>query len=168
MCIRDRRSSSSSGSLPGPAICVLGAVATSKVAIVDSGIAANLMGQDARRLGRPDGALGPLLEGFVTMELARQLTWSATRAELFHYRTRDGVEVDIVLEDRGGEVVALDVKASATVRAEDFRGLRHLQQRLGSDFRAGFVLYTAERTLPFGEGLRAVPISALWGVGSPG
>ena len=141
------------------------AVSTPKVALVDSGIAANLLGQNARRLMRPDSALGGLLEGFVAMELARQLTWSRTRAELFHYRTRDGVEVDIVLEDRAGEVVAFDVKASSTVRAEDFRGLRHLQQRVGPDFTAGFILYTGQRTLPFGDGLRAVPISALWQAG---
>lgn len=111
---------------------------------------------------RPDSPLGGLLEGFVAMEIARQLDWSRTRAELFHYRTRDGVEVDVVLEERSGEVVALDVKASSTVRNEDFRGLRHLQQRLGSDFVAGYVLYTGSQVLPFGDGLRAVPISALW------
>lgn len=60
------------------------------------------------------------------MELARQLTWSHTRAELFHYRTKDKVEVDVVLEDRRGRVVAIDVKASAAVRPDDFRGINHL------------------------------------------
>jgi predicted AAA+ superfamily ATPase len=62
----------------------------SKVAFVDSGIAANLLGADARSLIRPGGPFGPLLEGFVVMELARQATWSQTRVELFHYRTKDG------------------------------------------------------------------------------
>lgn len=90
--------------------------------MVDSGVSANLLGQNSRRLMRPDGALGGLLEGFVAMELARQLTWCQARAELFHYRTRDGVEVNIVVEDRAGEVIAIDVKASSTVRADAFRG----------------------------------------------
>ena len=63
-----------------------------------------------RRLMRHDSAIGGLPEGFVAMELARQLAWSQTRAELFHYRTRDDVEVDIVLEDRAGAVIAIDVK----------------------------------------------------------
>lgn len=143
------------------------AVQTPKVAMVDSGIAANLLGQNAKRLMRPDGPLGGLLEGFVAMEIARQLEWSRTRAQLFHYRTRDGVEVDLVLEQRSGEVVAMDVKASSTVRAEDFRGLRHLKERLGPDFVAGYVLYTGRHVLPFGDGLRAVPISALWDLPSP-
>lgn len=138
------------------------AVAAAKVAFVDSGIAANVLALDEKGLTRPESPLGGLLEAFAAMELARQLTWSRTRAELFHYRTRDQVEVDIVLEDRRGRVIAVDIKASSTVRAEDFRGIRHLQQRCGSDFLAGFVMHTGERTLPFGPALAALPLAAIW------
>ncbi len=141
------------------------AVGASKVAMVDSGIAANLLGLDATSLHRPASPLGPLLEGFVAMELARQLSWSRQRAELFHYRTKDQVEVDIVIENRQGQVVAIDVKAASTVRAEDFRGLSHLAGRLGDDLVVGIVLYTGRQTLPFGPRFRAIPISALWGTG---
>ncbi|GAA4218162.1 ATP-binding protein [Streptosporangium album] len=143
------------------------AVGTPKIAFVDSGIAANLLGADSRSLLRPDGAFGPLLEGFVLMELARQLTWSDGRVELFHYRTKDKVEVDAVLENRQGRVVGIEVKASSTVRPDDFRGLRHLAGRLGDDFAVGVVLYTGTQTLPFGERMRAMPVSALWEVAAP-
>jgi len=141
------------------------AIRTPKVAMVDSGIAANLCGLDNASLRRDANNLGPLLEGFVAMEIARQLTWSSVRAELFHYRTKDKVEVDIVLENRRRQVVAIDVKAAATVRAEDFRGIRHLAERLGDDLLTGIVLYTGTQTLPFGPRFRAVPISALWETG---
>ncbi len=67
-----------------------------------------------------------------------------------------------MLENRRGQVVGGEVKASSTVRAEDFRGLRHLAQRLGDDFLVGIILYTGEQTLPFGSRLRAMPVSALW------
>ncbi|GGL10824.1 hypothetical protein Sme01_15740 [Sphaerisporangium melleum] len=144
------------------------ATSTPKLAFVDSGVAANLLGVDARSLVRPEGAFGPLLEGFVLMELARQLTWSEERAELFHYRTKDKVEVDAVLENRQGRVVAIEVKASSTVRPDDFRGLRHLADRLGDDFVVGVVLYTGTQTLPFGERMRAMPVSALWEVAPQG
>jgi uncharacterized protein len=144
------------------------AVATAKVAMVDSGVAANLLDLDASRLRQPESPLGPLLEGFVAMEVARQLTWSVQRAELFHYRTKDHVEVDVVLEDRRGRVIGIEVKAASTVRAEDFSGLRHLAERLGTDLLAGFVLYTGQQTLPFGPRFRAVPISALWEMGRGG
>lgn len=50
--------------------------------MVNSGIAANLLGQDLTSLRRPGSPLGGLLESFVAMELARQLTWADTRAEL--------------------------------------------------------------------------------------
>jgi predicted AAA+ superfamily ATPase len=138
-----------------------------KVVFSDSGIAANLLGADSRSLIRPGGAIGHLLEGFVLMELARQLTWSDTRAELFHYRTRDMVEVDAVLESRQGKVVGIEVKAASTVGADDFRGLRHLAERLGDDFVAGIVMYTGQQTLPFGPKLRAMPVAALWEVAPP-
>lgn len=138
------------------------AVATPKVVLVDSGIAANLLDADPGSLARHDGPLGPLLEGFVLSELARALTWSQHRAELSHYRTKDGVEVDAVLSDRRGQVVGIEVKASSTVRAADFRGLRHLADRVGDDFLLGLVLHTGTQTLPFGPRMRAMPISAIW------
>lgn len=98
------------------------------------------------------------------MELARQLTWSRQRAELFHYRTKDKVEVDAILENRQGSVIGIEIKAASTVVARDFRGLRHLADRIGGDFTAGIVFYTGTQTLPFGPRLRAVPVSALWQV----
>lgn len=137
------------------------------MAFVDSGIAANLLGADSRSLVRPEGAFGPLLEGFVLMELARQLTWSDERVELFHYRTKDKVEVDAVLENRQGRAVGIEVKASSTVRPDDFKGLRHLAACLGDDFAVGIILYTGTQTLPFGDRMRAMPVSALWEVTAP-
>ncbi|MFT4217934.1 MAG: ATP-binding protein [Micropruina sp.] len=141
-------------------------VGTPKLAFVDSGIASNLLGYDAAGLQRLDSPLGGLLEGFVAMELARQLTWSHERADLFHYRTKDQTEVDLVLESRQGKVIAIDVKAASTVRADDFRGINRLADDLGSDLIAGFVLYTGAATVPFGPRNRAVPIAALWEVSS--
>jgi uncharacterized protein len=138
------------------------AIGTPKLAFVDTGIACNLLGQDATRLGEPGGAAGPMMETFVLMELARQLTWSSERARLYHYRTKDQVEVDAVLETADGRVVAIEVKAGATVRAEDLAGLRHLSRRLGTRLVAGYVLYTGQQTLPFGDRLRALPIDSLW------
>jgi uncharacterized protein len=136
--------------------------ATPKLVFVDSGVAARMLAADAHTLRRPDGQIGPLLEGFVISELARQLTWSETPAEMYHYRDHNKVEVDVVLEDRRGAVVGIEVKGASTVKAEDFRGLRTLEAKLGDDFVAGIVLYTGGHTLPFGPRLRAMPVSALW------
>lgn len=143
------------------------ATAAPKLAFVDSGMAAHQIGADARSILRPTGQFGPLLEGFVLMELARQLTWCDEDVALFHYRTRDQVEVDAVLESRRGDVVGIEVKAASTVGPADFRGLRHLAERTGSDFRAGIVLHTGAQTLPFGPKMLAMPVSALWQTSTP-
>lgn len=136
-----------------------------KVYIVDSGLAAHLRGANRSRLLRPEvalGAEGPILEGFVLGELVRQLTWAEERADVFHYRDRDGREVDIVLETYDGRVVGVEVKGSATVRSEDFRGLGFLRDRLGDRFVLGVVLHAGQVSLSFGDRLRALPMSALW------
>lgn len=138
------------------------AIGTPKLTYVDSGVACHLLGQDSVRLGEPGSAAGPMIENFVLSELARQLSWSDERASLHHYRTKDGVEVDAILEAADGRVIGVEVKAGATVRGEDLAGLRHLADRLGDRFVAGYVLYTGQQTLPFGDRLRALPLDALW------
>jgi uncharacterized protein len=138
------------------------AVGTPKLAFVDTGIACHLIGQDASRLGEPGGTAGSMLENFVVMELARQLTWSSERGHLYHYRTKDQLEVDAVIETPDGRVIAVEVKAGATVRTQDLAGLRNLAGHLGDRFVAGYVMYTGQQTLSFGGKIKAIPLDALW------
>ncbi|MBO3739690.1 ATP-binding protein [Actinoplanes flavus] len=135
-----------------------------KLVFVDSGIAAQQLAVDPHALLRPGQPFGPLLEGFVVSELARQSTWSDELVDLYHYRDQNKVEVDVILENRQRQVVAIEVKAASTVRSDDFTGLRKIAGRLGDDLIAGIVLYTGTSTLPFGDRMRAVPVSALWEV----
>ncbi len=85
------------------------------------------------------------------MELERQSEWSESKPALLHYRDKQQREVDMLLERRGGDVVGVEVKSAPTIRSRDFAALRYLRDRLGDRFKAGVVLYTGERTLPFGE-----------------
>ncbi|HWS31780.1 MAG TPA: DUF4143 domain-containing protein [Actinoplanes sp.] len=128
-------------------------------------MAAQQLAVDAHTMLRPDQPFGPLLEGFVIAELARQATWSDQMVDLFHYRDQDKAEVDLILENRQRKVVAIEVKAASTVRSDDFSGLRKIADRLGDDLIAGIVLYTGAGTLAFGDRMRAVPVSALWEMG---
>lgn len=130
------------------------AVSSPRAVFVDSGFAAYLT-------SGTEGPVGALIENFVLGELARQLTWAETPAELFHLRDRDQYEVDAMLEDYAGRVVGIEVKATETVRSEDFRGLRRLERRLGDRFLAGFVLYCGGESLPFGPEMSCRPISML-------
>jgi predicted AAA+ superfamily ATPase len=137
-------------------------VKTPKLHVGDTGVACALLGMDAAGLQSDRAAVGPLLETFVLQELKRQASWRTSPIAFFHFRDRDGVEVDIVLEQGAGNVAGVEVKAAATVTATDFRGLRKLKDAAGKRFRAGVVLYDGEVTAPFGESLYAVPIRHLW------
>lgn len=137
-------------------------VKSPKLILSDSGLMGHLLGMDKRRSALDMTILGPLLENFVVMELCKQASWSRVRPVLFHFRAQAGREVDIVLEGAGGSVVALEVKASATVNAGDFKGLRALASALGKKFVCGAVLYTGRESIPFGRQLHALPISLMW------
>jgi uncharacterized protein len=135
-----------------------------KLYVTDPGLLAALIGADRKRVREDGGVAGALFETFAATELERQASWSSEALTFWHYR-EDNREVDVIVERPSGEVVGIEVKASATVRAEDFRGLKHMRERIGSRLVTGVVLYAGERTLPFGEGLWALPLSALWEAG---
>jgi predicted AAA+ superfamily ATPase len=133
-----------------------------KVLTGDTGLAAALLGLTADRLAAAPTLLGPLLENFAALELLKIATWSRVRADLFHFRTAAGQEVDLVLEARDGRLIGVEVKAAKSVSTPDLRGLTVLKNAARERFHRGIVLYSGERTLPLGDRLEAVPIDALW------
>lgn len=137
-------------------------VKSPKVLIVDSGLLCHLIGADAKRLAADATLLGHVLESFVVMELRKQQGWSRVRPEIYHYRTATGGEVDVVLETPAGEIVGIEVKASSTVKAGDFKGLKALRDLVGRRFRRGIVLYPGREPLAFGANLMALPLATLW------
>ncbi len=133
-----------------------------KLHVCDTGLLANLLNVEADRLVRDPTLAGPIFETFAATELERQSSWSERKSRFYHYRDHRQREVDIVLERGAGEIVAIEVKSGAALRSKDFSALRFLRDSLGPRFKAGVVLYTGERTLPFGERLHAVPLCGLW------
>lgn len=133
-----------------------------KVFITDPGLAAALSGMSAEHLASPQGSdhLGPLLESFVVCELKRQQGWSATQFELSHYRDRHGAEVDIIIETPQG-VLGVEVKSAAASRAEHFKNLIQLRDRLGSEFLGGVVLTTGTGQRA-GDRLMSMAVDSLW------
>ncbi len=137
-------------------------VKTPKLHLGDTGVACTLLGLDAESLREDRQTLGQLLETFVFQELRRQASWLEDDVRFHHFRDRDGVEVDLVLEHGGRSLAGIEVKAAATVTAADFRGLTKLRGAAGKRFSIGVVLYDGEASLSFGDGMYAVPIRALW------
>lgn len=140
-------------------------VHTPKVYLSDSGLLAHLRGLSDNP-GLLDDRVGPVMENFVLMELQKQITWSATRPGIWFFRSHAGAEVDFVLEARDGRVVGVEVKAAATLSARDARGINDLRGRIGERFHRGVILYTGRQLLPFGERIWAVPVEALWRMGT--
>ena len=136
-------------------------VKTPKLHLGDTGLVAALLKLDAASLYANRDLFGQLLETFVFQELRRQSSALQDSIGFFHFRHRDNHEVDIVLE-QDTHLAGVEVKASATVREDDFRGLRKLQEIAGDRFACGVVLYDGEVSLRFGPKLFAMPMATLW------
>lgn len=137
-------------------------VKTPKLHFIDTGLLAALREDELARLSEDKTRFGALLESFVVSELMKLASWSERRVSFSHYRTKDLDEVDVVIEDRRGRIIGIEVKASATVKSDDFRGLRQLQAAVGDRFVRGLVLHDHDRITPFAERLQAAPLSILW------
>jgi predicted AAA+ superfamily ATPase len=134
---------------------------TPKVYVADSGLLASLLGADEKRIALDNQVTGKVLENFVAMEVVKYLGWSTNRARLYHYQ-RDREDVDLIMERADGKIVAIEVKASATITSHDYRWLLKLQERVGNRLVAGAVIHPREQTIPLGNRIWALPIAALW------
>lgn len=138
-----------------------------KVHVVDSGLAARLLRIGPERLqGRDATSLqqfGHLLETFVVGECRKQISWLDHDLLVGHWRTRDGIQIDLVVEDEQGRVAAVEVKAGSRVAGSDLRGLELLRDKLDSRFVGGVALYTGARSYTFSDRVHVVPVDRLWG-----
>ncbi|MDR1431836.1 MAG: DUF4143 domain-containing protein [Propionibacteriaceae bacterium] len=106
--------------------------------------------------------LGGLLEAFAAGELIKQRTWSAEDFNGYHFRDRNGLEVDLAIEYAAGCIFLLAVKASQSYRPEHTKAIRTLGARLGSRFFGGAVLGLTEQGYLLGEKIYGLPLSVLW------
>jgi predicted AAA+ superfamily ATPase len=139
-------------------------VRSAKLHIADSGMLCALLGVDSKRLEEDGPLAGSVFETFAVTELVRLASVShlSPQLHLHHYRDQRGNEIDLVLELSSGEVVGIEVKASATPRRRDAAGLTLLREKLGDRFRQGVVLHLGAESTPLGERISAVPLASLW------
>ncbi|WP_382204250.1 ATP-binding protein [Hydrogenophaga defluvii] len=132
-----------------------------KLHFLDAGLQASMTRLSSDLVFNQRARWGATLETWVHAELRKALSLSADAWFLSHYRDKDQVEVDFVLESPLRQIMGIEVKAAATVQASDFKGLKKLQSLTGDAFTTGIVLYDGTQALSFGSGLWAVPLSAL-------
>ena len=137
-------------------------IKTPKLHFGDTGLACTLLNAGVDLLRRDRAVLGRLLETFVFQELRRQASASGDPYAFYHFRDRDGVEVDMVIERGAFHIAGIEVKAAATVSGSDFKGLRKIKAAHGDRFKIGAVLYDGEICASFGDHMFAVPIRMLW------
>lgn len=137
-------------------------VKTPKMHIVDSGLLCSLKRITEEKIAANPHIYGYLLENYVFNEIKRMATWHEEPIEFSYYRDKDKVEVDLILETYSGDLVGIEIKASATVTSSDFNGLRRLQQLTGKQFLMGIVLYDGDHSTLHGEKLYSAPIGCLW------
>lgn len=133
-----------------------------KLHFLDAGLLAAMRDMSPNAVEKDKSTFGPILETFVFSELRKIASWSDQRCSFSHFRDKDKNEVDIVLENRRGEVVGVEVKSSATVSGGDFSGLRKLAEASGKKFVQGLVLYDHDQVVPFAGNMFAAPLSCLW------
>ncbi len=106
--------------------------------------------------------MGPILESFIYSELRKQADWLDHDLQFFHYRDKDQYEVDIIIQNNEGNLLGFEIKLAASVSEKYFKGLKRFQSQYPTKLIGGYVFYDGERTLSFGDNLKAVPIQALW------
>ena len=135
-----------------------------KLYVRDTGLLAYLTGVDERAIIDDLGGdrTGMFIETFAVMELVRLAQLASPAVRCYHYRDKVKREVDLVLERADGNIVAIEVKASSTVRSTDFKAIRYLREKLGEQFVCGAVLHLGREAASFGESLFALPLASLW------
>lgn len=137
-------------------------IKTPKVHIVDSGLAAMLNRLTVKDWQSQSTEFGALLESFVVQQLICQAGWVDNDLTFSHYRDKDKVEVDLVIE-QGRKVWAVEVKRAASVQDKDGAGLAKIAAQAGKNFQGGILLYSGANCLPLKvENCFAVPLDRLW------
>lgn len=138
-----------------------------KLHFVDTGLACHLLGLRIAEQLLSSQYYGGLLESLVYTECSKHAAWAREAVSLYHFRDKRKQEVDIVLERDNSGIIGIEVKASASVKQEDFKGLATLADFAGSSFEQGVLIYTGQDVLPFrhsGHTFHALPLAMLLGI----
>ncbi len=130
-----------------------------KVYLTDSGISSHILGIKDEKDLEHSKYRGDVYETFVFAELLKHITYSQSVMEFFYYRTQDKKEIDFLIKKQG-EILAIEVKASYSVKPIDFKHIIDFQNRSSHNV-TGLVFYHGDKIVSFGDQLFAVPLGSL-------
>jgi predicted AAA+ superfamily ATPase len=131
--------------------------------LVDSSLVSAALRLDETAVLRDGDLLGRILDTFVLAQIRPEVELSSSAPRLHHLRARDGGhEVDLLADMPLGNVLAIEIKATAAPKHSDARHLIWLRDQLGERFLAGAVLHTGPRPFLLSERIFALPVCAIW------
>lgn len=132
-------------------------IKTPKIYFSDTGVLVHLLGSENIR---KSDYFGQVLENFILNELIKQASWSKTRPKFYYYRTAGGQEIDLIMENRTGKIVAVEIKNSATLKPDTAMGIKTLRKSI-NNFHKGIVFYNGNSIIPMGKDVQALPMQRL-------
>ena len=87
----------------------------------DTGLTCALLGIKSPELWQDKKLLGQLLETFIYQELKKHADWFDEDLKFYHFRNKDKVEVDIVIE-KGNKLAGIEIKSIGNGNTRGFQG----------------------------------------------
>jgi predicted AAA+ superfamily ATPase len=106
-------------------------------------------------LEKQGGLTGHEFESLVAAEIYKQIRCAGAPGQLFHLRTHDGFEVDLLLELPQG-YIAFEIKMADRIRDSDASGLKKLSAILDKPLLHGFLLSQDDETRRLDEHITAL------------
>ncbi|MEY4061132.1 MAG: hypothetical protein RIQ31_794 [Actinomycetota bacterium] len=133
----------------------------SKISFLDTGLLMAVNGWSLEELELDGSKRGQIIENFVLQQLRPEV--ELAEASMHHLRNSSGThEIDLLIEDRQGNLVAIEVKSSMSVNDDDARHLRWLMKEQPDKVKAAVIFYAGPHVLRLRNGVIALPISTLW------
>jgi len=138
-------------------------IKTPKVYFNDTGMASHLMGVDEWSVLENQGNAGYFVETWIASELMKLISVSDKRLRLYFWRTQAGQEVDFLVE-RGGKLVAVEVKWSNRIDESTIKNLKRCAEELKGKLHFSLILYSGIEIVPFTPQIVAIPFPVFFGI----
>ena len=87
---------------------------------------------------------GDIFETFVISEIYKWIKTMQKPASMYFYRTRSGLELDILLKINE-RIIGVEIKNRSTVTSSDLRPMKAVADGLGKLWSGGILVYNGDR-----------------------
>jgi len=139
-------------------------VKSKKIYFTDTNFLCFLLRRDIYDVYKNDPSqMGHIFENFIATEIIKSISSLPDKYYVSHFNPvrGDGKETDFIIEKDNGETIAIEVKLYSSLSEKDFKNLETCKNIIGTKLKKGFVIYTGDDLVPFGENFWAVPLNYL-------